>query len=256
MGHIQRIWFAMALQLHWTVNSPTTHGPICPVQIQRLSEGILKPDDCLMSCREYTPSMDRHGHHFHWKSHETQAWFYHENSCGRSSETNPTKTAEKLTKSRPPNHVLMDALIPQYVCWIVLCSWYDDIWWHMMTTRRYPGEKCMLCFWCCSNMSKKQDHANNLSRFLPEQPQNIAIQLSNPIQCCDCRRIRSTLSARQQKNPAGIGGGIAINPASDLTHGLVVRISIFVQQLRTYKANRFIWCSMFQFYMLPHVYII
>ena len=139
---------------------------------------------------------------------------------------------------------------------IVLCSWYDDIWWHMMTTRRYPGEKCMLCFWCCSNMSKKQDHANNLSRFLPEQPQNIAIQLSNPIQCCDCRRIRSTLSARQQKNPAGIGGGIAINPASDLTHGLVVRISIFVQQLRTYKANRFIWCSMFQFYMLPHVYII
>ena len=34
--------------------STTTHGPICPVQIQRLSEGILKTDDCLLGCREYT----------------------------------------------------------------------------------------------------------------------------------------------------------------------------------------------------------
>ena len=223
MGHIQRIWFAMALQLHWTVNSPTTHGHICPVQIQRLSEGILKPDDCLMSCREYTPSMDRHGHHFHWKSHETQAWFYHKIHAGghrKQIRQKLLKKTDKIPSSRPRFDGCIDSIIGllDFVMFM--------IWWHMMTTRRYPGEKCFLCFWCCSNMSKKQDHANNLSWFLPEQPQNIAIQLSNPIQCCDCRRIRSTLSARQQKNPAGIGGGIAINPASDLTHGLVVCKSI------------------------------
>ena len=178
MGHIQRIWFAMALQLHWTVNSPTTHGHICPVQIQRLSEGILKPDDCLMSCREYTPSMDRHGHHFHWKSHETQAWFYHKIHAGghrKQIRQKLLKKTDKISSSRPRFDGCIDSIIGllDFVMFM--------IWWHMMTTRRYPGEKCFLCFWCCSNMSKKQDHANNLSWFLPEQPQNIAIQQSNPM---------------------------------------------------------------------------